>query len=102
MARFKPVIRMAEPVKKLLPEQKLWRSVLSYLVIDAFHSKHYKDSTLKDKKESLEILTNMDKSESFVTVCQFAGYNPDYIKRKVRKKFAQQIFSNQGVLNDNC
>ena len=85
-------IEMEKKLEKLTPEQRLWRSVLGMMVIDAFQPK-YKDATDKDTEESLNILKDMDRSESFLTVCQFAGYNPNYIKRKVRKKFIEKIFS---------
>jgi len=76
-----------EPSKD--PETKLWQAVLGQTFADAFGPDRY-DISLKEKKEALDFLKNND-SEDFINLCDNAGFDPEYIKRKVRKKFAEKF-----------
>jgi|TARA_R100000995_G_C3408844_1_gene88382 hypothetical protein len=71
--------------RKLTPEQKLWKAVLSQGVYEACSEKHRTlPLTYGEMRSALEWidLSNRD----FRIVCQFAGYNPGYILRKAKNK----------------
>jgi hypothetical protein len=46
----------------------------------------------REKREALNFLKNTD-SEEFKILCENAGFDPGYIKRKARKKFAEKFIS---------
>ena len=73
------------------PETKLWQAILGQALNDAFGPDRYY-TTPKDRVEALDFLKDFE-SESFIELCENAGYNPEYIKRKVRKKFAEKFIS---------
>jgi len=74
------------------PEKKLWRAVLGQAFEDAFGPERY-EKTKAIKQEAVEFLTNYS-DVSFINVCENAGFDPSFIKRKVRNKFAQNFISN--------
>ena len=68
-------------------EQKLWRAVLGAAVVDAVE-----EAVLDcNGNYKLPVQTSMDReyftnpTRSFYQVCQYAGYDPEYIQRKIRK-----------------
>jgi hypothetical protein len=73
------------------PETKLWQAILGQALNDAFGPDRY-NTNPKDRAEALDFLKDFE-SESFIELCENAGYNPEYIKRKVRKKFAEKFIS---------
>ena len=73
------------------PEKKLWRAVLGQAFEDAFGPERY-EKTKAIKQEAVEFLTNYS-DVSFINVCENAGFDPSFIKRKVRKKFTEQFVS---------
>ena len=70
------------------PELKLWRAVLSLAADDA----------IKDRYKFEEGRNMIDQARSwflrptsnFVTVCNYAGYDPGYIKYKMTKAIEKQ------------
>mgnify|MGYP003150176992 CR=1 FL=1 len=70
--------RMAEP------ETKLFTAVLSQAVHDVF-SRHV-DRT--DKDQAMDFLTN--KSFHLRMICELAGRDADYVRRKIRKKLLSE------------
>lgn len=78
-----------EPAKD--PETKLWQAVLGQAFEDAFGPPKYETSQ-KDRKEALNFLKD-NESEEFRVLCENAGFDPGYIKRKARKKFAEKFVS---------
>jgi|TARA_R100000988_G_C3875369_1_gene105787 hypothetical protein len=69
--------------RKLTPEQKLWKAVLSQGVYEACSKKAQAlPLTFGEMRSALEWvdLGNRD----FITVCLFAGYDPAYIFRKAK------------------
>jgi hypothetical protein len=71
------------------PEKSLWRAVLGQAFEDAFGPERY-EKTKAIKQEAVEFLTNYS-DVSFINVCENAGFDPSFIKRKVRKKFAEKF-----------
>ena len=69
--------RMAEP------ETKLFTAVLSQAVHDVF-SRHV-DRT--DKDQAMDFLTN--KSFHLRMICELAGRDADYVRKKIRKKLLE-------------
>ena len=78
--------------EKTPPEQRLWRAVLTQALEDAFGPERY-EKTKAIKQEAVDFLTNYS-DVSFINVCENAGFDPSFIKRKVRNKFAQNFISN--------
>jgi len=74
------------------PEKNLWRAVLGQAFEDAFGPERY-EKTKAIKQEAVDFLTNYS-DVSFINVCENAGFDPSFIKRKVRNKFAQNFISN--------
>ena len=74
------------------PEKNLWRAVLGQAFEDAFGPERY-EKTKAIKQEAVDFLTNYN-DVSFINVCENAGFDPSFIKRKVRNKFAQNFISN--------
>ena len=75
--------------RKLTPEQKLWKAVLSQGVYEACSKKAQAlPLTYGEMRSALEWvdLTNRD----FIQVCIFAGYDPAYIFRKA-KNLVQKV-----------
>ena len=80
-----------EPSRQKEPETKLWQAVLGQTFFDAFGPDRYEISK-KDREEALEFLRN-NSSEEFKVLCENAGFDPGFIKRKARKKFAEKFVS---------
>ena len=74
------------------PEKNIWRAVLGQAFEDAFGPERY-EKTKAIKQEAVDFLTNYS-DVSFINVCENAGFDPSFIKRKVRNKFAQNFISN--------
>ena len=70
------VIHLIEQNKE--PEQKLWIAVLAKAFDDAFYS--------TDKRAALEALSWIRHGSDFNRVCQMAGRNPDYVRKRMLDK----------------
>ena len=73
------------------PETKLYQAILGQAFEDAFGPDKYA-LTKKDKDEALDFLKNYE-DENFIDICENAGFDPGYIRHRVRKKFAEQFVS---------
>ena len=65
------------------PETKLFTAVLSQAVHDIF-SKHVEKT---DKNQAIDFLTN--NSFHLRMICELAGRDPGYVRRKIRKKLLE-------------
>ncbi len=76
--------------RKLTPEEKLWKAVLSQGVYEACSKKYSAlPLTYGEMRSALEWMdiANGD----FCSVCQMAGYDPRYILRKAKNKINKWI-----------
>tara|TARA_R110000765_G_scaffold296898_1_gene392044 strand:- start:33 stop:305 length:273 start_codon:yes stop_codon:yes gene_type:complete len=67
------------------PETKLFTAVLSQAVHDIF-SKHVEKT---DKNQAIDFLTN--NSFHLRMICELAGRDSGYVRRKIRKKLLDEI-----------
>ena len=67
------------------PETKLFSAVLSQAVHDVFSS--HVDRT--DKDQAMDFLTN--NSFQLRMICELAGRDADYVRKKIRKKLLDEI-----------
>jgi hypothetical protein len=91
VSRYSNKTVQLEPTEQKKPETKLWRAVLGQVVYDAFGPDRY-DTLPKDRNEAINFLKDYT-NEDFIVLCENAGFDPEYIKRKVRKKFAEKFVS---------
>ena len=70
------VIHLIEQNKE--PEQKLWIAVLAKAFDDAFYT--------TDNRAALEALSWIRHGIDFNRVCQMAGRNPDYVRKRMLDK----------------
>ena len=77
---------LQEPHNPTRREQALWRAVIMQMFTDAF-SNSRKPEALQHKREALIWLRG--NSRDFCTVCDYAGYDPDYI-RSLTKSVLQE------------
>ena len=91
-----------EPMKVLTeespdPEKRLWRAVLGQAFEDAFGPARY-EKTVNDRRDAQVFLTDYS-ADSFVTVCENAGFDPSFVKNKVEKTIDQNQISRDYLLN---
>ena len=87
MARFEK-IKTAYQDRKLSPELKLWKSVLAVAANDA----------MQDRVAKVDVYNDIDRArnwfkeptQNFFQVCLYAGYEPMYIYKKMRKAIEKQ------------
>ncbi|MEL0176694.1 MAG: hypothetical protein VW810_00155 [Pelagibacteraceae bacterium] len=73
---------------RVTPEQKLWRAVLGQIFDDAFG--HTISNKAKyEKSHAREYLKYLHRD--YAQVCEFAGYDPMYVHRKVKRKFTTEF-----------
>ena len=90
-------LRTSDDYTQSDPELKLWRAVLGLAADDA----------VKDKYKFHEGRNTIDQARSwflqptsnFITVCHYAGYDPGYIKYKMRKAIKKQEEKENGKKN---
>ena len=71
--------------RKLTPEQKLWKAVLSQGVYEACSKRcHALPLTYGEMRSALEWVDMSNRD--FLQVCMYAGYDPGYIFRKAKNK----------------
>ena len=74
------VIHLVEQNKE--PEQKLWIAVLAKAFDDAFYS--------TDQRAALEALSWIRHGMDFNYVCQLAGRDPNYVRKRMLDKVIQR------------
>lgn len=77
---------LLEPHNYTQCEQAVWRAVIVQAVTDAL-SRSKKREMIRHKREALAWLTGF--SRDFRTVCEHAGFDPTYIREKVRDLFLE-------------
>ena len=71
--------------RKLTPEQKLWKAVLSQGVYEACSKRcQALPLTYGEMRSALEWVDMSNRD--FLQVCMYAGYDPGYIFRKAKNK----------------
>ena len=76
MARFKQKFEATESNQSRTPEQQLWISVLTKAADDAIYTSDW----LEARKAIAWFRSN---NKEFKEVCQYAGFNPDYVAEKM-------------------
>jgi hypothetical protein len=75
-----------EEISKPTPEERLWKAILAQAIYDALFdtqiTKNYERQTAKD--------WFMYKTKNFVETCRNAGFDPDYVQQKIKKKILNQ------------
>lgn len=89
ISRYSSKAVQLESTEQKKPETKLWRAVLGQVLYDAFGPERY-DTTPKERKEALDFLKDYS-NDQFIELCENAEFDPEYVKRKVRKKFAENF-----------
>lgn len=79
----------------LTPETRLWRCVLAQVLDDAF-STTYEVRNSYEKEHARQFLRR--KNHDFAMICQYAGFDPDYVHRKVKKKFVDEFLERIKVI----
>lgn len=72
----------------LIPEERLWKAVLGQVMEDAF-STTTSNKTTHEKTFARDYIKHMHKD--FAQVCEWAGFEPEYIKLQVKKKFGREF-----------
>ena len=76
--------------RKLTPEQKLWKAVLSQGVYEACSKRAQAlPLTYGEMRSALEWVDMSNRD--FIQVCIYAGYDPGYIFRKAKNKVKRYI-----------
>jgi len=82
MENYQNKIKTERLLHKEFPERKLWKAVLNQLLHDAFEPT-YITRHKEEKKHAIDYMKTMH--EDFFTVCENAGFDPNYVYRKVKK-----------------
>ena len=77
MAKFQQKYEQTESNQSRTPEQQLWISVLTKAADDAIYTSDW----LESRKA---IAWFRSKQKDFKAVCEYAGYNPDYVSFKMK------------------
>jgi hypothetical protein len=86
--------RTTEPAQgKEQPEKKLWKAVLNQVFQDAFEYSGNKREE-GEKKHALDYLKTMH--EDYYMVCEYAGFDPNYVHTKVKKKINMHQLQTSG------
>jgi hypothetical protein len=80
--KSKPYSCADEPYNTVRGESSLWVAVITQAMMDAL-SRAGSSEALYHKHEAINWLTG--NSRDFVLVCLFAGYDPDYIRRRAKR-----------------
>lgn len=72
----------AEPANPVQQEQAMWRAVIVQALMDAACGSQ-KYEAQQARNEALIWLRGT--SQDFATVCYYAGYEPDFVRRMVKK-----------------
>jgi len=83
-----------EPINE--PEQKLWRAVLARVLEDAF-GKSVSTKVNYEKRFARDYLKTMHKD--FAQLCEWAGFDADYVHLKVKKRFGKEFMDNLNNLS---
>ena len=70
------------------PELKLWRAVLGLAADDAIKNRY----TFNEGRNMIDQARSwfLQPTSNFISVCHYAGYDPGYIKYKMKKAIEKQ------------
>ena len=90
-------LRTSDDYARPDPELKLWRAVLGLAADDATRDKYefHEGRNMIDQARSWFL----QPTSNFITVCHYAGYDPGYIKYKMRKAIEKQEEKENGKKN---
>jgi hypothetical protein len=75
-----------EEVSKPTPEERLWKAILAQAIYDAlFDTQITKNHERRAARDWF-----MYKTKNFVETCRNAGFDPDYVQEKIKKKILNQ------------
>lgn len=78
----------AGPYNHVRGEMALWAAVITQAMMDALsHSRN--PEIIQHKHEAIRWLT--ENTRDFVTVCHFAGMNPDYVRKRAKQAIANPV-----------
>lgn len=83
--RQKPFELSYDPYDTTKPERALWVAVITQAMMDALSRSNNAEARYQ-REESIRWLTS--NSKDFVTVCLYAGFDPDYIRKRVKQTLA--------------
>ena len=83
MAKFQQKYEQTESNQSRTPEQQLWISVLTKAADDAIYTSDW----LESRKA---IAWFRAKGDHFKEVCQYAGFNPDYVSDKMQRSLDER------------
>lgn len=87
---------LQEPHNPVRREQALWRAVIMQMFTDAL-SNSRKYEALQHKREAEIWLRGT--SRDFRTVCDYAGYDPDYVRQIARRLLTQHTGARSHTLD---
>ena len=81
-------IRTSDDYTQSDPELKLWRAVLGLAADDAIKNRH----TFNEGRNMIDQARSwfLQPTSNFINVCYYAGYDPGYIKYKMKKAIEKQ------------
>lgn len=77
--------RTWETRDKISPEQKLWLAVIGAAAEDAISDAEYDIKGYPRMNKSSDIAYFMEPTRNFYQVCYWAGLDPEYVLRKMRR-----------------
>lgn len=81
---------------KYTPEQRLWRAVIVQVMYDILSDY---DNNYRDKgDESLALAWVQSKHKDFVDVCRNAGFDPDYLYKKIHNLISLKKLKKIGIV----
>ena len=90
-------LRTSDDYARPDPELKLWRAVLGLAADDAIKDR-YKFNEGRNMIDQARTWF-LQPTSNFVTVCYYAGYDPGYIKYKMKKAIEKQERKENGEKN---
>ena len=79
-----------------IPEKKLWRAVICQALYDALSDVQFKQRTLTEKVKAQNWF--IYNSSNFKKACDYAGFDPDYLSKKVCKLIELKKLEKLGIV----
>jgi len=96
MASYQNNLNMFAEEQDFLPEQKLWRAVLCQALYDAL-SDFDNQMLIEDDRQDARYWFR-DKPRSFHEVCRNAGFDPNYVHKKVKELMNLKQLNKLGIV----
>ena len=88
MARQQRLVNALDVSHGKTPEGKLWTSVVVTAACDALHAESWNSQRTYDRTVAREWFNG--NSRDFKEVCKFAGYDPDYVRKKMKERMEEK------------